>query len=63
VADLEHAGIVWRKSTASGGGNCVEVAFAETSVFVRQSRDPLGPILSFSREAWAQFLASAKSGN
>lgn len=62
MADLERAGIVWRKSTASGAGNCVEVAFVDESVLVRQSRDPLGSVLSFTHAEWIEFLDSARSG-
>ena len=62
MADLERAGIVWRKSTASGGGNCVEVAFVDESVLVRQSRDPLGSVLSFTHADWMGFLNSTRNG-
>jgi hypothetical protein len=58
VLDSERADITWRKSTASGAsGDCVEVAFALEYVLVRDSRDPLGPTLSFSRTKWTAFLA------
>jgi hypothetical protein len=58
VADSEHTDITWHKSMASGqgGSNCVEVAIVDESVLVRNSRDPLGPVLSFSRQEWAAFL-------
>jgi Domain of unknown function (DUF397) len=53
---------IWRRSTVSGGGNCVEVAFADQSVLVRSSRDPLGSVLSFSRQEWIAFLEGASKG-
>jgi hypothetical protein len=62
VADPEQTDLIWRKSPTSGGGDCVEVAFAGESVLVRNSRDPLGPALSFSRREWAAFLEGASSG-
>jgi Domain of unknown function (DUF397) len=62
VADLQRADIVWRKSTASGAGNCVEVAFADESVLIRQSRDPSGPVLSVSHVEWIGFLNSMRDG-
>lgn len=62
MADGERAHITWRRSTASGSGNCVEVAFASESILVRNSRDPLGPVLSFSPEEWAAFLEGANKG-
>ncbi|GAB3812642.1 DUF397 domain-containing protein [Micromonospora zhanjiangensis] len=56
----------WQKSSRSGsnGGNCVEVANNLTSVVaVRDSKDPTGPILTFSPTAWAGFVRStAKAG-
>ena len=62
MADGERAHITWRRSTASAEGNCVEVAFASESILVRNSRDPLGPVLSFSPEEWAAFLEGANRG-
>ena len=62
MADTERTHIAWRRSTASGEGNCVEIAFAEESVLVRNSRDPFGPVLSFSPEEWVAFLAGANKG-
>jgi hypothetical protein len=54
----------WRKSAHSGGGNtCVEVAGLEQArVAVRDSTDPSGPILVFSRQEWRAFFQEIKSG-
>ncbi|MET8623610.1 DUF397 domain-containing protein [Kitasatospora sp. NPDC004669] len=57
-------GTHWRKSSHSGGqGACVEIAgpTAET-VAVRDSKDPLGPQLLFSTEAWNAFAAATAAG-
>lgn len=54
--------VSWQKSLASGGGACVEVACAHQHVWVRDSRDCLGPILSFTRKEWAAFLTSVQGG-
>jgi uncharacterized protein DUF397 len=57
---------VWRKSTYSfSNGNCVEVASAPVldtpeMVLVRDSKDPEGPRLSFSRREWARFTAAVR---
>ncbi|MFG1744163.1 DUF397 domain-containing protein [Micromonospora chalcea] len=56
-------GAQWRKSTRSGdnNGNCVE--FADNLpgfVAVRDSKDPAGPVLSFSPDAWVSFVRAAK---
>jgi hypothetical protein len=54
---------VWRKSTRSGGqGNCVEVAATPTAVGVRDSKDPTGPLLVFTRTEWRAFVAGVKTG-
>lgn len=54
----------WRKSRRSGAvGNCVELAFLPSGeVAVRNSRDPSGPALIYSRTELAAFLASVKDG-
>jgi hypothetical protein len=46
----------WRKSTKSQLGACVEVRFADGEVQVRNSRDPGGPMLSFTASEWIAFL-------
>ncbi|MCX4747191.1 DUF397 domain-containing protein [Kitasatospora sp. NBC_01287] len=54
----------WRKSSHSGGnGACVEVAVpAPATVAVRDSKDPSGPQLRFSPEAWHAFAGAAGHG-
>lgn len=56
---VELTGLAWRKSSRSGGGtgnNCVEVAFAESAVAVRDSKDAKGAVLAFSPSAWSAFV-------
>jgi len=56
---------VWKKSSRSngnGGNNCVEVAFLDTAVAVRDSKNPTGPALIFNPSLWSEFVDSAKSG-
>jgi hypothetical protein len=54
--DLSRA--VWRKASASGNGNCVEVAVNLPGVVaVRDSKDPAGPALTLTPEAWRAFTA------
>jgi hypothetical protein len=57
-------GAAWRKSTRSGstGGNCVEVADNLPGVvYVRDSKDPDGPVLTFEPDAWRAFIEDVKS--
>lgn len=60
--DLSRA--QWRKSTRSGPNcdNCVEVAFVDVAVAVRDSKDPSGPALVFTPEEWHTFLDGARKG-
>ena len=56
--------VAWHKSSRSGGsGACVEVAHAGTVVAVRDSKDPDGPILLYSRAEFKAFLDGARKGN
>jgi uncharacterized protein DUF397 len=61
---MDLTGAAWRKSSYSGnnGGNCVEVATASYAVAVRDSKDPDGPRLSFTAEAWDAFVRDVKDG-
>jgi hypothetical protein len=54
----------WAKSSFSfSNGNCVEVAeLPGGSVGIRDSRDPGGPVLRFTRGAWGTFLGGARHG-
>ncbi len=62
-ADL-LADAVWRKSSHSGyNGNCVELApLTGGGVALRNSRDPHGPALIYTRAEIAAFLAGVKGG-
>ncbi len=61
----EHvSGATWRKSSYSGAqGNCVEVAHLPGGgVAFRNSRDPEGPALVYTREEMQAFTAGVKDG-
>jgi hypothetical protein len=55
--------LIWRKSSYSGNGDCVEVAFAGADVFVRDSKDQHGAVLQFTAEEWKTFLSSVCAGD
>ena len=58
------ANAIWRKSSYSGsnGGGCVEVAALPGTVAVRDSKNPDGPMLTFSRAEWRTFTTALKTG-
>ncbi|MEU1836561.1 DUF397 domain-containing protein [Micromonospora chersina] len=53
----------WRTSSRStdSGGNCVEVADNLPGVvLVRDSKDPSGPTLAFTPDAWRSLVTSLR---
>ena len=61
----EMGPVTWRKSSRSngnGGNNCVEVAAVPAGVAVRDSKDPSGPVLSFTGREWSAFAGGVKDG-
>lgn len=51
----------WLKSSYStgNGGECVEVAAVERAIFIRDSKNTAGPLLTVTPEAWAGFVQLA----
>jgi hypothetical protein len=52
----------WRKPTASGSSNCVEVAASREAVHVRDSKHQDGPVLTFTPDEWLAFLKGVRAG-
>jgi hypothetical protein len=61
--DLRPA--IWRKSSYSANGStCVAVARNLPGIVaVRDSKDPGGQTLTFSRQQWAAFVSAIKQTN
>jgi hypothetical protein len=60
------SGVAWRKSRRSNpSGNCVELAkLPDGAGFaVRNSRDPEGPVLVYTRAEIEAFIAGAADGD
>ncbi|MGP4001211.1 DUF397 domain-containing protein [Streptomyces sp. 8N706] len=57
-------GAQWYKSSHSSdtGGECVEVAAVPCTVAIRDSKDPSGPALTFTRDAFTAFVSAAANG-
>lgn len=61
---MSNQKLAWFKSSYSGtgGGACVEVATpAPSTIYVRDSKDPEGPHLTFGPAAWTSFLSLARA--
>ena len=59
--ELDLTSAQWRKSSySSGNGQCVEVAPVAGAVAVRDSKNPAGPELIFTRRAWVAFVEGVK---
>jgi hypothetical protein len=60
--DLSRA--QWFKSTRSGANsdNCVEVAFVDEAIVVRDSKNPQAAPLIFTAAEWDAFVGGAKDG-
>lgn len=53
----------WRRSSYSqgSGSTCVEVSIRPNGVAVRDSKNPIGPELHFTRQEWRVFLLGVRS--
>jgi len=58
----DEAPVTWRKSSFSQGGDCVEMSYTSMHVFVRDSKNPDGNMLAFTRAEWSAFIEDIKSG-
>jgi hypothetical protein len=63
VTDNQDSALVWQKSSASGATNCVEVAFVQGWVLIRDSANPEDDMLRFSRAAWNSFLTEVRNAD
>jgi hypothetical protein len=54
----------FRKSAHSGASNpaCVQVGFVVAEVLVGDTKNPGGPVLSFTTDEWNAFTAGVKDG-
>ena len=68
---MDLTGAPWRKSSHSGGngGACVEVAVVPGSkegsdyvITMRDSKDPDGPVLTFTPDEWKAFTLGVQDG-
>lgn len=60
---LDFTGATWVKGPKSWETNCVEVAFVDGGVGIRDSKNPTGPVLPFTNDEWDAFEAGVKDGD
>ncbi len=60
---MEPLGAVWRKSTRSAQGNCVEVSFSGETILVRDTKaGGEGATLAFTPGEWTAFTEGVRLG-
>ena len=52
--------VAWHKSSRCNDNGCVEVGPVAGGVLVRNSADAGGPVLTFGRTAWLDFVEAIK---
>ena len=52
--------VAWHKSSRCADNGCVEVGPTAEVVLVRNSTDAAGPVLTFGRAAWLDFIEAIK---
>lgn len=57
-----HSGLAWRTPNRCDAGACVKVAASDQMIFVADSKAPEGPVLSYTRPEFREFILSAKNG-
>lgn len=64
---MDSSGLMWRKSSHSTNGKCVEIAWRQgaqdINVLVRDSKFPGRDPLVFTPGEWAAFLERVKTGD
>lgn len=56
------AAVRWLKGSVSGSGECAEVARTDEHVWIRDSKNTLGPVLGLPALEWAAFITGLRSG-
>lgn len=63
ISTTDSNGDEWIKAEASASGDCVEVHIREDGADVRDSKNPNGPILSYTTREWEAFKTGIKAGD
>jgi Domain of unknown function (DUF397) len=61
LTQFELRQLTWRKARRSmNNGDCLEMTSANGRIFIRDSKNPCGPVLEYTVAVWCNFLAEAK---
>lgn len=55
-------GLEWRRSSRCNSGACVEVAWSDDTILVRESGNPGGDVLSIGARVWQEFISAIRDG-
>jgi hypothetical protein len=59
MKSIDLTSVQWQKSSySSGNGQCVEAGLVPSAVAIRDSKNPEGPALFVTTEAWSAFVAA-----
>jgi predicted secreted Zn-dependent protease len=58
-----HESLTWRTALSCNGGACVQVAATEHGILLGNSRQPGGPVVSYTPAEWHEFVAGIKKGD
>jgi Domain of unknown function (DUF397) len=53
----------WRVALACNGGQCIRVAPQGNRVVIGDSKNPDGPVLTYSRSEWHAFVDGIRQGD
>ena len=53
----------WHTSTFCATGNCLAAGVDGDTILVRDTKDPNGPVLTYSRAEWDAFLDGVTGGD
>ena len=61
--DATDSTLNWRTSSYTAqGADCVEVAQRDDRLAIRDSKNPTGPVLTFTTHEWSTLLKAIKTG-
>ena len=53
----------WQVARFCNGGACVQVAPDGSNVLIGDSKNPSGPVLTYSRDEWQTFVEGIRQGD